>query len=329
MTPYALSVTASNQSRSYGALNPELTGSLVGVQNQDNLSALYATVADTNSPVGSYPITVTLVDPDQKLGNYSVVTNPGTLTVSAAELRVVAGDAVRSYGHCDKGETAAIVVEPVLGEGGYVVPPASFLRGLREICDEHGILLVVDEVQSGFGRTGRFFALEHFDLRPDIMTMAKGLASGLPLSGVAAPRGLMEKWIPGTHGGTYGGNAVACAAAEATVRVLQEESLVDNAARMGRVLLDGLRGLQARCSLLGDVRGLGLMVGVEFTGADGRPDKAAAKAVRLACQNRGLLLLTCGPYDNVIRWMPPLIVTRAQLAEALAAFEEALQAAGA
>lgn len=224
------------------------------------------------------------------------------------------------------GETAAIVVEPVLGEGGYVVPPASFLRGLRDVCDEHGILLVADEVQTGFGRTGRFFAVEHFQIRPDIMTMAKGLASGLPLSGVAAPRVLMESWIPGTHGGTYGGNAVACAAAEATVRVLQEEGLVENAARLGEVLLAGLRGIQEHCSLLGDVRGLGLMVGAEFTLPDGSPATALVKEVVARCLEQGLLLLTCGTYGNVIRWIPPLIVTREQIEGALEIFQGAVAA---
>lgn len=224
------------------------------------------------------------------------------------------------------GETAAIVVEPVLGEGGYVVPPASFLRGLRDVCDEHGILLVADEVQTGFGRTGRFFAVEHFQIRPDILTMAKGLASGLPLSGVAAPRALMERWIPGTHGGTYGGNAVACAAAEATVRVLKEEGLVENAARLGEVLLAGLRDIQERCSLLGDVRGLGLMVGAEFTMPDGSPATALVKDVVARCLEQGLLLLTCGTYGNVIRWIPPLVVTREQIEGALEIFRGAVAA---
>jgi 4-aminobutyrate aminotransferase len=142
-------------------------------------------------------------------------------------------------------ETAAIVVEPVLGEGGYVVPPPSFLPGLRQVCDEHGILLVADEVQSGFGRTGKFFAIEHFDVTPDVIIMAKGLASGFPLSGIAAPRALMARWMPGTHGGTYGGNPVSCAAAEATVRVLRD-GLVENAARRGAALMAGLRDLQKR-----------------------------------------------------------------------------------
>jgi 4-aminobutyrate aminotransferase len=223
-------------------------------------------------------------------------------------------------------ETAAIVVEPVLGEGGYVVPPPSFLPGLRQICDEHGILLVADEVQSGFGRTGKFFAVEHFDVVPDVMTMAKGLASGFPLSCVAASRALMEKWMVGTHGGTYGGNAVACAAAEATVRVLQEEGLVENAARMGALLLDCLRQIQARYPLLGDVRGLGLMVGAEFRRPDGAPVGDLAKAILAHCRQEGLLLLNCGTYGNVVRWIPPLLVDEEQLRVALAIFEGALAA---
>ncbi|NIN64558.1 MAG: aminotransferase class III-fold pyridoxal phosphate-dependent enzyme [Anaerolineae bacterium] len=222
-------------------------------------------------------------------------------------------------------ETAAILVEPVLGEGGYVVPPRSFLPGLRRLCDKYDILLVADEVQSGFGRTGRFFAVEHWDVVPDILVMAKGLASGFPLSGIAAPLALMEKWIPGSHGGTYGGNAVACAAAAATIRVLLEEGLVENASRQGELLLDHLRSLQQRYDLIGDVRGLGLMVACEFTAADGQPDKASAKAIMASCLEDGLLLLTCGPYDNTVRWIPPLIVTAEQIRDGLDIFEKALQ----
>ena len=222
-------------------------------------------------------------------------------------------------------ETAAILVEPVLGEGGYVVPPVSFLRGLREICDEYDILLILDEVQSGFGRTGRFFALEHFGVTPDVLVMAKGLASGLPLSGIAARHELMNRWQPGSHGGTYGGNAVACAAAEATVRVLLEEGLVENAARLGEKLLARLRALQERHPGLGDVRGLGLMVGVEFVVPGGRtPDKDRAKAVQRACLESGLLLLTCGTEGNVIRWIPPLVIDEQELEDALTIFEGAL-----
>ena len=224
-------------------------------------------------------------------------------------------------------ETAAIIVEPVLGEGGYVVPPASFLPGLREICDEHGILLIADEVQSGFGRTGRFFAVEHFDVVPDVMIMAKGLASGFPLSGVAASRALMEKWLVGTHGGTYGGNSVACAAAEATVRVLQA-GLIENSARMGTFLMEGLRDIQSRHPVLGDVRGLGLMVGVEFTLPDGSPATDQVKQVIGQCLDSKLLLLNCGTYNNVLRWIPPLVVTQEQIETALGIFERSLAKAG-
>jgi 4-aminobutyrate aminotransferase len=223
-------------------------------------------------------------------------------------------------------ETAAILVEPVLGEGGYVVPPASFLRGLREICDEHDILLILDEVQSGIGRTGRFFALEHFGVVPDVLVMAKGLASGLPLSGIAARRELMERWRPGTHGGTYGGNVIACAAAEATIRAIQEERLVENAAHLGEKLLGRLQSLQGHYPGLGDVRGLGLMVGVEFVVPGGRtPDKDRTKAVQRACREAGLLLLTCGTDENVMRWIPPLIIGEQELESALNIFEGALE----
>ncbi len=224
----------------------------------------------------------------------------------------------------DPSETAAILVEPVLGEGGYVVPPAGFLKGLRRVCDEHGLLLIADEVQSGFGRTGKWFAIEHFDVEPDVMTMAKGLASGMPLSGVAARRELMERWIPGSHGGTYGGNAVACAAAAATVRVIRDEGLLENAARMGARLMQRLRALQAEYPIVGDVRGLGLMVATEFTAQDGSPATDAAKAVVKACLERRLMLLTCGPWNNTVRWIPPLIVTEEQIEEGVTIFEEAL-----
>jgi 4-aminobutyrate aminotransferase len=221
-------------------------------------------------------------------------------------------------------ETAAIVVEPVLGEGGYVPAPAEFLRRLRALCDETGILLVLDEVQSGFGRTGKFFCCEHADVTPDILIMAKGLGSGMPISAIGARAELMAHWKPGTHGGTYGGgNAVAAAAAAATIRVLQEEHLVENAAAMGERLLNGLRELQAEHPAIGDVRGRGLMVGTEFT-VDGKPAADVATRVQQACLQRDLLLLTCGTYGNVIRWIPPLVVNAAQIDAALGIFNEAL-----
>ena len=222
-------------------------------------------------------------------------------------------------------ETAAILIEPVLGEGGYVVPPASFLKGLREIAYEHGILLIMDEIQSGFGRTGEWFAFSHFDVVPDMIIIAKGLASGMPISGIAAPMSIMEKWTPGSHGGTYGGNTVAAAAAVATIEVIREENLLENARLRGEQLMDGLRKLQDDTRGIADVRGLGLMSGAEFRVKNGEPDTARAKKISKACLDRRLMLLTCGPWDNTIRWIPPLIVTESQITEALGTFKDVLQ----
>ena len=223
------------------------------------------------------------------------------------------------------GETAAMLVEPILGEGGYIIPPRRFLQGLRKICDEHGILLIADEIQSGFGRTGRYFAFQHFDIIPDILIMAKGLASGMPLSCIASRREIMDKAMPGSHGGTYGGNAVACAAAAASIKIYQEEKLLENAAQLGEKLLDRLKEFKFKYPSIGDVRGLGLMAGVEFVKPGGKtPDKEKAMAVRNACVKSGLLILTCGTYDNIIRWIPPLIINEEQLEEGLRIFEHAL-----
>jgi 4-aminobutyrate aminotransferase len=223
-------------------------------------------------------------------------------------------------------ETAAIVIEPALGEGGYVPAPDRFMHQLRQLCDENGILLITDEVQTGFGRTGQWFASEHSGVTPDILIMAKGLASGMPLSGIAAARTLMEKWPPGSHGGTYGGNAVSCAAAVATIQVLREEKLIENAQKMGVVLTTGLRKLQEEHPEIGDVRGWGLMIASEFTTPGGEPWGEKATAVAKACHERGLMLLTCGTYGNVIRWIPPLVVNQSQLQEALGIFSDALKA---
>jgi len=221
-------------------------------------------------------------------------------------------------------ETACIVVEPILGEGGYVVPPNGFLSALRTICDRHGILLIADEIQSGFARTGKLFAVQHEQVTPDIMIMAKGIASGVPLSCIAYRAELSENWLKGSHGGTFGGNALACAAAAATIRVIREERLAENAAARGGQLLEGLRSLKGECERLGDVRGRGLMAAAEFT-TDGKPDEQAAKTVSRAAVEQGLLLLTCGTFGNVVRWIPPLIVTEQQIAEALERFAEALK----
>jgi 4-aminobutyrate aminotransferase len=222
-------------------------------------------------------------------------------------------------------ETAAILIEPELGEGGYVVPPAAFMKGLRQLCDRHGILLIMDEVQSGFGRTGKWFAQEHFEAVPDIMTVAKGIASGLPLSGVFSRLDLMKKWQTGSHGGTFGGNVLACAAGVATIKAMRDEDMPGNAARRGVELTTGLRKFQEQYPVIGDVRGLGLMIGTEFTSKGKPADKALIKSIVHACEERGLLLLSCGTYDNVIRWIPPLVVSEAQIHDALDIFGQALK----
>ncbi len=224
-------------------------------------------------------------------------------------------------------DVAAFMIEPVLGEGGYVPTPPAFLAGLRERADAHGILLIADEVQTGFGRTGRFWGHQHAEgVTPDILITAKGLASGFPLSGIAASEELMTKAWPGSQGGTYGGNAVACAAALATLDVIEEEGLVANAAEQGLRLRDGLQKVAADQPGIADVRGLGLMVGNEFCTPDGAPDTAAATRAHAAAAERGLLLLTCGPYANVVRMIPPLIVTAEQVDEAVALWADALRA---
>jgi 4-aminobutyrate aminotransferase len=223
-------------------------------------------------------------------------------------------------------ETAAILVEPVQGEGGYIAPPAGFLPALRELCDHYGILLIADEIQSGFGRTGKWFAVNHSNVVPDVIIMAKGLASGMPLSGLAARPECMAKWKTGAHGGTYGGNVVSCAAAIATIQVMREEKLIENSAAMGRVLLSRLRDLQREYPEIGDVRGLGLMIGTEFTSPQGEPWSERAKAVTKAAMMQGLLLLTCGPWENTIRWIPPLIINESHIQEAVATFEMAIRA---
>jgi len=223
-------------------------------------------------------------------------------------------------------ETAAIFIEPIIGEGGYLVPPKTFMKGLRELTQKHGILLVADEVQSGFGRTGKWFGYQHFEIEPDIMTVAKGIASGMPISGVISRLELMSKWIPGSHGGTYGGNAVAAAAAVATIRTIKEEKIIENVVARGAQLKAGLAHLQEKYPQIADVRGLGLMVGTEFRDAHGKPDKKTTKAVQAECLSGQMMLLTAGPWDNTIRWIPPLVVTESQMNEALNIFESALAA---
>ena len=226
-------------------------------------------------------------------------------------------------------DVAGFIVEPVLGEGGYVVPPDGFLSALRQIADRHGILLAVDEVQSGYARTGRFFATEWTDATPDIVIMAKGIASGLPLSGILAPRALLDQLAPGVHGGTYGGNAVACAAALATLEVIDEERLVERAEAVGASMLARLRELAAGHPCVAEVRGRGLMIAIEFADADGlapRPD--LAKALLAETMARNLLLLTCGTYGQAVRIIPPLVTTDDEVEMAISAIGDALVAVG-
>lgn len=223
-------------------------------------------------------------------------------------------------------ETAAFIVEPVLGEGGYIPGNREFFQGLRERADRYGILLIFDEIQTGFGRTGKFFGHQHFDVRPDVITMAKGLASGFPISGIAASAELMGRAWPGSQGGTYGGNAVACAAALATLDVIESEGLVQNAAVRGDQLLAGVRAAESKA--IGDVRGLGLLVGAEFTTPDGTPDRETASAAQQLAAEKGLLLLTCGAHMNVVRMIPPLIVSEEQITDALTIWSDVLTGLG-
>lgn len=223
-------------------------------------------------------------------------------------------------------ETAALLIEPVQGESGYMPANKGFLQGLRQRCDRHGMLLVLDEVQAGNGRTGRYWGHDHFDVLPDIVVTAKGLASGFPLSVVGASAELMERGWPGSQGGTYGGNAVACAAALATLDVIREEGLVDNARDRGQQLRNRLGELARSYPEIGDVRGLGLMQGVYLVDDEGRPDGDRAGRLLKEAEHRGLLLIRCGAYGGqVVRWLPPLIVTGEQIDWALEIFEQSLR----
>jgi 4-aminobutyrate aminotransferase len=221
-------------------------------------------------------------------------------------------------------EVAAIIVEPVQGEGGYVPAPANFLQGLRRICNQHGILLIVDEVQSGMGRTGKMFASEHYNLEPDIICIAKGIASGLPLGACVARADLMN-WKPGAHASTFGGNPVCIASALKTIELL-EGGLVQNSATVGEYLKSGLEKLMRKHECIGDVRGMGMMIGVEFVEdrVSNKPAPELRDRVEVACFDRGLIILGAG--TNTIRWSPPLILTRENVDIALEIFDEAIQA---
>jgi 4-aminobutyrate aminotransferase len=220
----------------------------------------------------------------------------------------------------------SMLIEPILGEGGYNPAPATFLRALRALCDEHGILLIADEIQTGMGRTGRMWAFEHAGIVPDIVCVAKAIANGLPLSALVSSRALQERWGKSAHGTTFGGNPVACAAGLAVLEVIREERLVENAAARGAELRAGLARIAAEDDRIGDVRGPGLMVGVELVRSrDGaEPDGAMADRLMGACADAGLLVLLCGRDHHVVRWIPPLNVTAAEIAEGVEIFGESL-----
>ncbi len=224
-------------------------------------------------------------------------------------------------------EVAAMIIEPILGEGGYVVPPSGFLPRVRELCDRHGILLIFDEIQTGFGRTGEMFAAQTFGVIPDILVLSKSIASGFPLSVVAASPALMRRWTAGAHGTTFGGNPVACAAAVATLEVFREEHVLDNVRRRSEEAFTRLAALARLSPFIGEVRGKGLMIGLEFVdpAAGGAPAGAIVRRVLEGSLARGLLLYPAGWAGHVLRFIPPLTVTSDELNEGLSTLEEVVQ----
>lgn len=222
-------------------------------------------------------------------------------------------------------EVACIIVEPVLGEGGYIIPPKAWLQKLREICDRHGILLIFDEVQTGFGRTGNWFASQTFDVRPDIMAVAKGIAAGLPLSATIASKELMDQWPLGSHGTTFGGNPMACSAALASLNIIKEEKLLENTNVVGEYAMNRLSKMKEAFPIIREVRGVGLMIGIEFWNPEtGEPDGSAVMDVLDKCLEGGVLFYLCGNSGEVIRMIPPLTVTKEQIDDGLDILENVL-----
>ena len=218
-------------------------------------------------------------------------------------------------------DIAAVIIEPILGEGGYVPAPVEFIKELRVFTEENGILLIFDEVQSGFGRTGTMFALEHYDVVPDIIALAKGIASGMPLGACVAKKELMDKWTTSAHGGTYIGNPVSCAASLATIDGIEEEGMLENAYATGKLITSLLNEAKKSIPVIGDVRGVGLMIGVEFINPETKePDSEIVKKIKLKALDKGLILISCGDSDQVIRLIPALIITKSQAKEAIDIF---------
>jgi 4-aminobutyrate aminotransferase len=244
----------------------------------------------------------------------------------AADQDAAVADALKGFDHLLKSmtapeETAAVILEPVLGEGGYIPAPAAFITGLVERCRQHGIMFIADEVQSGFGRTGKMFAVEHYGIEPDIICMAKGIASGFPFAALGTRRELDDKWPTGSHGGTYGGNPIGCAAALATIEVMSEPGFLENVVARGAQLQAGIRELAQEHDVIAQVRGLGLMVGTEFH------DAGRVAAIQKHCLEEGhMIVMNAGTYGKCLRWMPPLVVNEREIDLGLAAFAAALKA---
>lgn len=217
---------------------------------------------------------------------------------------------------------AAIIVEPVQGEGGYIVPPKAFLQGLRNVCDEHGIMLIFDEVQSGIGRTGELYAYQTFGVKPDILTSAKALGGGVPLGAIIAKKDIMDQWPAGAHGGTFGGNPLACAAGLKTLEIIERDNLLENCKKQGAYFIEKLIKLQEKYpNRIGDVRGIGLMVAMEIVSETGDPDASFTAKIKEKALEKELLLLTCGSDHNVVRFIAPLIVTEKEIDKAMQIIE--------
>jgi len=250
-----------------------------------------------------------------------------TASTVEASVKEALEDIDRLFEHViDPQDVAAFILEPVQGEGGYCIAPTQWLKELRRLCDQHGILLIVDEVQSGFGRTGEWFASQALGVEPDIICLAKGIANGFPLGATAARRDLMKNWGATSHGTTYGGNPVSCAAALATLEVMREENLLEKSRETGTYLMKALKQLQSESPIIGDVRGLGMMTGVEFIkpGTDKQPNTEASNRILKRALEAGLILYPCGHWSQTIRLIPPLNITRQQLDEGLEIFRKAV-----
>jgi 4-aminobutyrate aminotransferase/(S)-3-amino-2-methylpropionate transaminase len=228
--------------------------------------------------------------------------------------------------HVNPEAVAAVVVEPVQGEGGFIVPPAGYFQELAKICRDNGILFVADEIQSGMGRTGKMFAIEHWDVEPDLITVAKSLAAGMPLAAVVGKQEIMDAVHPWGLGGTYGGNPVACAAGLAVLEVFEEENMLEKSVALGEKLQDRFKKWQKEFDVIGEIRGLGAMLGLEFVkGANKAPAADEAKQMAAHCLEKGLLILVCGSYGNVVRILAPFVITDEQLEKGLSIMEEALK----